>query len=237
MIMPTPHIECEKGMISKMVIMPGDPLRSKFIAEHFLTDVKMVNKIRNCLAYTGKYKGKEVTIFSSGMGIPSMGIYAYELYKFYDVEKIIRVGSCGTFKEDIHLFDLILASSSVSESTFGQVFSGNKEEQVYGSSTLNQKIKEVGKSLNKSIYEGNVYCSEAFYSMMEEKSPLIEKYQCLSVEMESFALFHIANALHKEASCLLTVSDSMVTNEETSSEEREKGFTDMIEVALESILF
>ncbi len=233
--MATPHIESKKEDISKIVIMPGDPLRAKFIAETYLKEVKQVNKVRNCLAYTGTYKGKEITVFSSGMGIPSIGIYAYELFQFYDVEKIIRIGSCGSYQKELNLFDLILVSNAVSESTFGQVFCNDPSEKVASSETLNQKILTTAHRMAKPIATGNIYCSEAFYKMEDTPSPLIEKYHCLGVEMESFALFHIARALHKEASCLLTVSDSLISKQETTSEQREKGFTDMIEVVLESV--
>ncbi len=228
----TPHIESRKEDISDTVIMPGDPLRAKFIAEHYLEDARLINSVRNCLAYTGKYKGKEVTVFASGMGIPSIGIYAYELYKFYDVKKIIRIGTCGTYQKELNLFDLILVSSSVSESNFGKVFGNDDSEKVDSSAILNQKLIEASNLLNKHLSIGNIYCSEAFYSMNSTLSPLVSKYQCLGVEMESFALFHIAKQLNKEASCLLAVSDSVVSKEETTSEEREKGLTDLIEVAL-----
>lgn len=235
--MATPHIESALNEISENVIMPGDPLRAKFIAETYLTDVKQVNKVRNCFAYTGKYKGKEVTVFASGMGIPSMGIYAYELYQFYHVKRIIRVGSCGTYKKDMNLFDLILVSSSISESNFGRVFALDDSKSVESSNLLNQKIIEAASTNHKHLTIGNIYCSEAFYQVTEKKSDLITQYDCLGVEMETFALFHIAKHLGKEASAILTVSDSFVTNEQTTSEEREKSFTNMIEVGLDALIF
>lgn len=231
----TPHISSKKEDIAKTVIMPGDPLRAKYIAENFLEDYKEVNSVRNILAYTGYYQGKQVTIFASGMGIPSMGIYAYELYKFYDVETIIRIGSCGSFKENINLFDLILVDNAISETSFGKTFSNYNYPYIASTKEVNSDLKEAALKLNKTIHEGNVYCSEAFYNIDGQKSTLIEDFNCLAVEMESYALFLIAAKLNKKAACLLTVSDSVVKKEETTAEERQTGFTEMMEVALSAI--
>lgn len=234
--MATPHIESKEGSIAKTVLMPGDPLRAKYIADHYLENVEQVNTVRNIFGYTGTYKGKKVTVFASGMGIPSIAIYAYELYQFYGVEEIIRIGSCGSYQNDLKLLDLVLVANSVSESTFGKVFSGNEKEEISSSYELNEKILAAASHCNKHITIGNIYCSEAFYSTKKEVSPLVSKYGCLGVEMETFALFHVAKALNKQASAILTVSDSVVTKEETTSEMREKGFTDMMEVALNAII-
>lgn len=233
--MATPHITSDINDISSVVIMPGDPLRAKYISENFLADVKQVNSVRNMTAYTGFYKGKKVTIFPSGMGIPSIGIYAYELYKFYNVEKIIRVGSCGSYKENINIFDMILVDKSYSESSFAKTYYGLDTNVAKSSDTLNDKIISTANSLNKKLNIGNIYCSECFYSMIPESS-LIKNYNCLGVEMESYALFHIAKSLNKEASTLLTVSDSFVTKEQTTAIERERSFNEMISLALESII-
>lgn len=233
--MATPHITSDINDISPVVIMPGDPLRAKYISEKFLTDVKQVNSVRNMTAYTGSYKGKKVTIFPSGMGIPSIGIYAYELYKYYNVEKIIRVGSCGSYKKDINIFDLILVDKSYSESSFAKTYYGLDTNVAKSSDTLNNKIIDTANKLNKKLNIGNIYCSECFYSMMQE-SDLIKTYNCLGVEMESYALFHIAKSLNKEASTLLTVSDSFVTKEQTTALERERNLNEMISLALESII-
>lgn len=234
--MATPHIESKKESIAKKVLMPGDPMRAKYIAEHYLEDVELVNDVRGMLAYTGNYKGSRVTVFASGMGIPSIAIYAYELFQFYEVEEIIRIGSCGAYTKDISLGDLVLVKDSVSESTFGKVFCGSREECISSDNALNEKILEAASSLNQHITPGNIYCSEAFYTENKEKSKLPEKYHCLGVEMETFALFHIAKTLGKKASAILTVSDSFVTNEKMTSEMREKGLHDMIEVALTTII-
>lgn len=234
--MPTPHIAANIGDIASIVIMPGDPLRAKYIADNFLTDVIEVNSIRNMLAYTGMYKNKRVTVFPSGMGIPSMAIYAYELFNFYNVDTIIRVGTCGSYKNNLNLYDVILVDKSYSDSNFAKTYLGLDTNVANSSSKINENIIKTANRINKTINIGNVYCSECFYSLVKEINPLIKEYDCLSVEMESYALFHIATSLNKEASTVLTVSDSLITHEETTPLEREKGFNDMILLVLESIL-
>ncbi|MEG1495402.1 MAG: purine-nucleoside phosphorylase [Bacilli bacterium] len=233
--MATPHIESTDIEIEKNVIMPGDPLRAKFIAEHYLTSVKQINQVRNILGYSGKYKGMPITVLASGMGIPSMGIYAYELYKFYNVENIIRVGSCGSYVKELNLFDLVLVNNSISESNFGLSFCNKDTKIIASSPVLNEQIIKTASSLNKKITLGNIFCSEAFYNEGGYVSPLKELHHCLGVEMETFSLFHIASKLGKQASSILTVSDSFITNEVTTSEMREKSFTEMIILALESL--
>lgn len=234
--MKTPHIESEEQEIAPIVLMPGDPLRAKYIAENFLEDAKEVNHVRGMLAYTGTYKNTRVTVFASGMGIPSIGIYAYELYHFYHVDTIIRIGSCGAFDKDLDLFDVILVENSISQSNFGKSFSGRDEPVISATEELTNHIENVAKSQNKKITRGNILCSESFYSTKKENSDFAPKNHCLGVEMESFALFHIAKELQKNAACILTVSDIPNTNKVTTSEEREKSFTDMMELALESIV-
>ncbi len=227
----TPHIESNQESIAKLVLMPGDPLRAKVIADTFLKDIKLVNNVRGMTAYTGTYKNELVTIFPSGMGIPSMGIYAYELFKVYDVDKIIRVGSTGSFKEEIDLFDLILVDKSITNSNFALNFDGINTNEVKTSTNLNNKIEEVAKIKNKHLYKGTILCSETFYSNVK---PAITE-EVLGVEMESFALSTVANSLNKEATTLLTVSDNLVTKQETTSEERQNKFIEMMEIALEAI--
>ncbi|MDD3392652.1 MAG: purine-nucleoside phosphorylase [Bacilli bacterium] len=232
----TPHIEALKEDIAKTVIMPGDPLRAKFIAETYLDNYKLVNKVRNIYAYTGFYKNKKVTIMASGMGMPSMGIYSYELFKFYEVDNIIRVGSCGAYTSDLKLYDVILVDKAYSDSSYAFVQNNQKESEITSSTYLNQKIKTVVQAKNVDIKTGTIYSSDVFYKEKENYVELHEKHHCLGVEMESFALFHNAKILNKQASCLLTVSDNLVTKEETTSLERQTAFTKMIEIALESIL-
>lgn len=231
----TAHIEALKEEIAKTVIMPGDPLRAKFIAETYLENPELVNKVRNIFAYTGNYKGKKVTVMASGMGIPSMGIYSYELFKFYDVESIIRVGSCGAYTEDLNLFDLVVATESFSKSSYCKIQNGSKKKTIKADYLLNTKILEAAESLNKKITAGKIHCSDVFYKENNNFTKLAKK-GILAVEMESFALFHNANLFGKKAACLLTVSDNLVTKKETTSAERQTAFKDMIEVALESLV-
>ena len=230
----TPHIEAKNGEIAKTVLMPGDPLRAKYIADNYLTDVKLVNKVRNIFAYTGKYKGKEVTVMASGMGMPSMGIYSYELYNFYNVENIIRIGSAGAYTDKINLYDLVLAEDSYSLSSFAKV-QGYNSEIIKANETLNNVLKESAQKLNKNMHIGRIFSSDVFYGDVDIKD-LYENKKCLCVEMESYALFYNALKLNKKAACLLTISDNLITKEETTSEERQNAFNDMMEVALETAI-
>ncbi len=230
----TPHISAKEGEIAKTVIMPGDPKRAKFFAETYLEDYKLVSDVRNIYAYTGKYKGKEVTIMASGMGMPSIGIYSYELFKFYDVDNIIRVGTCGAYTKDLNVFDIILVNDAFSNSSYAKEQNGCEDHIMHSNSTLNFYLREAAENLNIPITIANIHSSDVFYRKNDNYKELaLQGY--LAVEMESFALFHNANALNKKAACLLTVSDSLVTKEETTSEEREKAFTKMVEIALNSI--
>ena len=236
----TPHIEAKKEDIAKIVIMPGDPLRAKYIIIATilapLSDIKLVNTVRNVLGYTGKYKGKEVTVMASGMGMPSIGIYSYELFKFYDVDSIIRVGSCGAYTRDLNLYDVILVNEAYSDSSYAKVQNGYPENHIEASSSLNFYLREAAENLGKSITIANIYSSDVFYKENDNYKELYNKYGCLGVEMESFALFHNAKVLNKKAACILTVSDNLETKEETTSEERQNAFKDMVEITLESIL-
>ena len=232
----TAHIEAKKEEIAKNVIMPGDPLRAKEIAEKYLENAKCINNVRGMLGFTGTYKNKPVTVFASGMGMPSMGIYAYELFKFYDVETIIRVGSTGAYAQDLKLYDVILAEEAYSDSSFAKVQSNNTNEILKPDENLNNKIKNTAEKLNIKLHTGRIHSSDVFYKENNNYQKMVEEYNCICVEMESFALFQTANLLKKQAACLLTVSDSFVTKEETTSEERQKSFTQMIELALESII-
>ena len=234
--MATPHNEATKGQIARTVLMPGDPLRAEFIANTFLTDVKKFNSVRNMYGYTGIYKGKEVSVMGSGMGMPSIGIYSYELYSQYDVENIIRIGSAGSYCEEAKVYDVVLATEAYSESSFAKTQSGYDKDKAYPSNELNEVIKTSAKQLGIDIHEGCIHSSDVFYR--EDNSPyyrkLYEEKGCLAVEMESFALFHNAAVLGKNAACLLTISDSFVSNEVTTSEERQTSFTRMMEIALET---
>ena len=230
----TPHNEAKKEDIAKTVIMPGDPLRAKFIAETYLKDYKLVNSVRNILAYTGYYNGKKVSIMASGMGMPSIGIYSYELYKFYDVENIIRVGSCGAYTDKLNLYDLILVTESYSDSSYALVQNGFKENVITSSEELNNQIIKTASENNINLNVGRIYSSDVFYGERDILD-LYNNKKCLGVEMESFALFHNAKILNKKSTCLLTVSDNLITKEETTSLERQNSFTKMIELALNSL--
>jgi len=230
----TPHNEAKVGEIAKTVLMPGDPLRAKYVAEKFLTNIKLVNSVRNIFAYTGLYKGKEVTVMASGMGMPSIGIYSYELYKFYNVENIIRIGSAGAYSKDIKLYDVILSTESYSMSSFARV-QGYTSEIINASEFLNNKIKEVALKTNKQIKEGRIHSSDIFYGDTDIND-LFNNKKCLCVEMESFALFYNALKLNKKAACLLTISDNLITKEETTSEQRQNSFNEMIELALDAAI-
>lgn len=238
--MSTPHIESNKEDVAKTVLMPGDPLRAKYIADHFLTDVKIINKVRNMCAYTGYYNNKLVTVFPSGMGIPSMGIYAYELYNIYDVEEIIRIGTSGSNNKNLGLLDVILASSSYSLSNFPDLFDGDKINIIEADKELNKRIKEAALSNNINIEEGTIITSDVFDPYIDF-SKYIKRYPTnidfLAIEMEAFSLFYLAKKFNKKASCLLTIVDIIgQKNEESlSSEDREKSLNDMIKIALDSI--
>ena len=233
--MANPHIESKKEDIAKVVLMPGDPLRAKNIAETYLENYRLVNDVRNALAYTGTYKGHEVTVFSSGMGNPSMGIYSYELFNEYDVDEIIRVGSCGAFREDLDLYEILLVDNSYSISSYLRELTGNEAVMLPGDRDLNNKLIEAAKKLDININIGNVYNTDVFYNHVDIAT-MRDKFNCYATEMETFALFSNAKKLNKKASAILTVSDNLITKEQTTSEEREKSFNKMIEVALESII-
>jgi len=234
--MPTPHIESNKEDISSIVLMPGDPKRAEYIAKNFLENFKLINQVRGMTAYTGYYKNKKITVFPSGMGNPSMGIYSYELFKEYDVDTIIRIGTIGAYDEDLNLGDVVLADTSISFSTYREIQNGNTEKEISATKEINEVIANTGKEQNISIKRGRILCSDVFYqenaNYIEEK----EKYQVLGVEMESFALYHNANLLGKKASTILTVSNSFCNNLELSSKQREKNLNNMIKLALESSL-
>lgn len=235
---PTPHIEVkDPSLIAKTVLMPGDPLRAKFIAETFLTDVKQINGVRNMFGYTGLYKGKPITVFGSGMGQPSIGIYSYELFAFYGVENIIRIGSAGSYSADLDVYDTVLVTEAFSESTFAQVAFDIEGHVLPANALLNDKLRECAKSANVSLKEARIHSSDVFYhtgSFNWEKCR--DENGVKAVEMESFALFANAIATGKKAACLLTISDSFVTHEVTTSEERQNSFTNMMKVALELAL-
>lgn len=230
--MATPHNQAKKGDIAKTVLMPGDPLRAKFLAETYLEDVQQFNTVRNMLGYTGTYKGKKVSIMGSGMGMPSIGIYSYELFHFYDVDNIIRIGSCGSIQENVHLRDVIIAQGSCTDSAFAHQYELPGTYSAISSYDLLEAAVSQAKEKGITYHVGNVLASDIFYHA-DDNNAKWARMGCLGVEMESYALFATAAYLGKKALTLLTVSDSLVTNEETTAEEREKTFTAMMEIALE----
>ncbi len=233
----TPHIEALKEEIAKVVLMPGDPLRAKKIAETYLTDYKLVNEVRGMYAYTGFYKGKKVTIMGSGMGMPSMGIYSYELFKYYDVDTIIRIGSTGAYVKELNLFDLVLVRKSITESTYAKVQNGYSKNYLEGNEEVNNILLSIAGEKQIPIHLSDIVCEDTFYreNAVEDHNHFIEQ-GLVACEMESFALFHNANLFGKKASCLLTVSNNFSTGLETTAEERQNAFMQMVEVALEASL-
>lgn len=235
--MATPHIEAKVGEIADIVLMPGDPLRAKFIADNYLEDAVQFNKVRNMFGYTGYYNGKKISVMGSGMGMPSMGIYSYELFKFYNVEKIIRIGSCGAYSQDINLYDLILVDNAYTDSTYGYVQNGSNDNLIPASKELTDKIEEKAKEEAINIIRGNIYTTDvfSFYKHSKEAFEILKKYNCIASEMEAFALFHNAKLFNRQAACIVTVVDVLETREELNAEMREKSLNKMIELALKSI--
>ena len=238
-IMGTPHNNAEIGQIAKNVIMPGDPNRAKLIAEKYLENYKLVSDVRGIYSFTGTYKDKEVTIMASGMGMPSMGIYSYELFKFYDVDNIIRIGSCGAMVPELDMFDVILCNEVFTEGNYALTFASENCHIVKPSQTLNEKIFNTAKNKNQKLVVGNTVCTEVFDEYIIDldgyKSRIPADFHPISAEMEAFALLYNAHKLGKNASCLMTVVDSTFKNVHASSEDREQGLSKMIELALDSI--
>ncbi len=231
--MSTPHNHATLGQIAKTVLMPGDPLRAKFIADNFLENVTCFNTVRNMYGYTGTYQGHPISVMGSGMGMASIGIYSFELFRFYDVENIIRIGSAGAYSPDLKLFDVVLVKESWSESSYAKTQNGFRGHIIRSSAILNRRLRRSAKSLGVPMIEGRIHSSDVFYrSSGPTPQAMLQEKGCLAVEMESFALFHNAHALGKQASCLLTISDSLVTKEEISAKEREVALANMIKIAL-----
>ena len=232
------HCNAKKEDIAKTVLMPGDPLRAKYIAENFLENARLVNTVRNMLAYTGTYKGKEITVFSHGMGMASMGIYCYELYKFYDVENIIRIGSCGAYSEDLNIFDTILVDKSYTEGNFAYEWNEKDCHLIESSEFLNVLIESTAKEINIPYIKGNTLCSDCFDGYLESIPNLIKRFpkelNIIGAEMEAFALFANAQYLGKNAATILTVSDIIPTGEYISADQRETALKSMIELALQA---
>ena len=229
---PTPHNSAVKGEIAKTVLMPGDPLRAKFVAENFLTDVKQFNSVRNMFGYTGKYNGKEVSVMGSGMGMPSIGIYSYELFNFYDVENIIRIGTTGAIHDDLDLGDLVIAQGSCTDSNFAKHFNLPGTFAPIASFKLLRGAVDASEKLGVKYMVGNVLSSDVFYNETFDSFIQWKKMGVLCAEMESAALYMNAAQAGKNALCVLTVSDCPMKGTATTAEERQTAFTNMMKVAL-----
>lgn len=238
--MSTPHNEANIGDIAKTVVMPGDPLRAKYIAENFLNNYKLVNQVRGMYAYTGTYKGKEITVMAHGMGMPSVGIYTYELFKIYGVENIIRIGSCGGYKPELKLFDIILTENVFSESNYALTLNNDNCHIVSSNSDLNSIIEDTAKDSNINVVLGNTVCTDCFDVYMTAVNKFLERvpdnFNPVAAEMEAFALFYNAKLLNKKASCLMSVVDSKFIKDIATPEERQTGLNTMIKLALDSAI-
>ena len=235
--MSTPHNRAQKGDFAATVLMPGDPLRAKFIADTFLENPRLVTDVRGMYGFTGTYQGRPVSVMGSGMGMPSIGIYSYELYTQYGVENIIRIGSAGSYTEKARLFDVVLATGAYSESSFALTQSGDPDDIQLPNAELNDALRASAAAQNIPLFEGVIHSSDVFYREPSDEKPvywerLRDEKGCVAVEMESFALFHNAKVLGKRAACLLTISDSFVSPEATTPEQRQTSFTAMMKVAL-----
>ena len=234
--MPTPHIESKENEIASIVLMPGDPNRAKYIADNYLQNVNVVNKVRGMYAYTGEYRGKKITIFPSGMGIPSMGIYSYELFNSYNVEKIIRIGTIGAYNQKLNLGDVIVTSRAYSDSSFASIQSDYKKNFLDSDQTINEKIIEAANEMNIKCTKGNIFTSDVFYEKEGDWLRKRKQINVLGVEMETFGLLQTARICNKKATSILTVSNSFCFPDEMTSEEREKNLNTMIELALNASL-
>ena len=234
--MPTPHIESEVNEIASIVLMPGDPNRAKYIADNYLKNVKIVNKVRGINAYTGEYEGKVITIFPSGMGIPSMGIYSYELFNYYGVEKIIRIGTMGAYNPELKLGDIVITNRAYSDSSFAKVQSDYKKNYLDADNSINEKIIQTADEMKINYVKGNIFTSDVFYEKEGEWLRKRKQFNVLGVEMETFGLLQTARICNKKATAIFTISDSFCFEEKLSSEEREKNLNNMIELALKTSL-
>lgn len=234
--MATPHISAEKNDFAKTVLMPGDPLRAKFIAENFLENVKEVTSVRNMFGYTGTYKGKEVSVMGSGMGIPSISIYATELYTQYGVEKIIRIGSCGAIRDDIKVRDIIVGMSASTDSNVNRQRLNGCDFAPCADFGLLRSVADTAEKMGIDIKVGNIFTADLFYTPQPEMFAMMEKNSILAVEMEAAGLYGVAAECGKKALTVLTVSDHIKTGEQTTAEERQNTFKEMMELTLESVV-
>lgn len=234
--MPTPHNSAAVGDFAKTVLMPGDPLRAKFIAENFLEDIKLVNNVRGIQGYTGTYKGVPVSVMASGMGMPSIGIYSYELFTQYDVENIIRVGSAGGMSPELKLYDIVAGMGACTNSNYADQYQLPGTFSPIASYKILKECVKVGEEKGIDIKVGNLFSSDVFYNEFPNVTEKWQKMGVLAVEMEAAALYMNAARTGKNALAICTISDSLVTKEETTPEERQNNFTQMMEIALETAI-
>ena len=230
---PTPHNNAKAGDFAKTVLMPGDPLRAKYIAETYLEDPRQVNAVRNMFGYTGTYKGKEVSVMGAGMGMPSIGIYSYELFNFYDVDQIIRIGSAGGFQDNIKLMDVVIAMGACTDSNFAYQYGLPGTFAPIADYGLLSRAVEIAKGQGTNVIVGNVLSTDIFYNTMSNANDLWKNMGVLAVEMEAAGLYMNAAKAGKKALCMLTISDHVYTGEALDAEERQLGFGKMMEIALE----
>jgi len=229
------HISAKPGEIEKIVLLAGDPLRAKYIADNFLQNVKLVSSTRNIYFFTGTYKDKPLTVGASGMGCPSIGIYSFELFTEYEADCIIRIGTCGAYTKKMKLFDLINAETACSESTYAECAFCYKKDSFKHQGNAFDIINETAKKSDLELKAGPIHSGDVFYRAEKDKPAIVKKYKCLAAEMEAFALFANARYLKKSAATILTVSDIIPTHEKISADEREKALSPMINLALESV--
>ena len=230
------HISAKTGEIEKIVLLAGDPLRAKYIADNFLQNVKLVSSTRNIYFFTGTYKDKPLTVGASGMGCPSIGIYSFELFTEYEADCIIRIGTCGAYTKKMKLFDLINAETACSESTYAECAFGYKKDQFKHQGEAFDIINKTAAELNLELKAGPIHSGDVFYRAEKDKPAIVKKYKCLAAEMEAFALFANARYLKKSAATILTVSDIIPTHENISADEREKALLPMINLSMESVI-
>ena len=229
---PTPHINATPEDFAKTVLMPGDPLRAKFIAENFLEDARLVNNVRGIHGYTGTYKGNKISVMASGMGMPSIGIYSYELYNFFGVENIMRIGSAGAISPDIKVRDIVIGMGACTNSAYANSFNLNGTYAPICSYKMLKTCADVAQNMGLSFHVGNLLSSDTFYS--EQNASDWGKMGVMAVEMEAAALYMNAARAGKNAIAICTVSDHILTGEATTAEERQNSFTDMMKLALET---
>lgn len=228
----TPHINAEKDAFGKTVLMPGDPLRSKFIAENYLENAKLVNNIRGIQGYTGTYKGTKISVMASGMGMPTIGIYSYELFNFFNVENIMRIGSTGSIQEKVKVRDIVIGMGACTNSNYASQYQLTGTFAPIASYPLMREAIAQAEKAGASYHVGNILSSDTFYSDNKTENESWKKMGVLCIEMEAAALYMNAARCGKNALAILTVSDSLVTGEETTAEERQNSFTQMMEIAL-----